>query len=43
MLEAIAFVATYADIFPVNPVAATIVAESVCIEYAAVIITTIVR
>ena len=43
MLESVTLIPTCADIFPVYPVAATIVAESVCVEYAAVMITTIVR
>ena len=43
MLEAVTFVTACADILPIYPVAAAIVAESVCVEYAAVMIATIVR
>ena len=42
MLKSVTVILTCANILPVYPVAAAIVTESVCVKYAAVIITTIV-
>ena len=42
MFEAVTFVTVCVDIFPIYPVATAVIAESVCVKYDALMITTIV-